>query len=112
MAMFLVGGAAVAIRRQQTSWRTVEAHHRALDTMGKLAAQQAGAPRPEKPSDPEHPAVRVVRDDDRPVGPPKPPSLRSRPRRARQPAPPLAATAPGPNTRIVREGEEPPGPED
>ena len=76
----------MAIRRQQTSLRTVEAHHRALDTMGKLAAQQAGVPRPEKPIDPDHPYVRVVRDDEAmgPPAPSRPPLLRSRSRRGRR----------------------------
>jgi hypothetical protein len=96
----------VAIRRQQTSWRTVEAHHRALDVMGKLAAQQSGAPRPDRPAESDHPYVRVVHDDG-PVVAPKPPQLRSRPRRARQLVPPDELPAPGPNTRIVREGEDP-----
>ena len=94
--MFGVGGTAVALRRQQTSWRTVEAYHHALDIMGKLAAEHAGVPRPEKAADADHPYVRVVRDDDRPVGPPKPPTLRSRPRRVRQPAPPLEVATPEP----------------
>ncbi len=123
----------MALRRQQTSLRTVEAHHRALDTMGRLAAQQAGGePRPAKPVDPDHPYVRVVRDEAPPAGPPKPPSLRSRSRRSRPPTPPAkpaqaadAAAAdvtvsrpaapvptplaeppvPGPNTRIVAAGD-------
>lgn len=108
--MFGVGGTAVALRRQQTSWRTVEAYHHALDVMGKLAAEHAGAPRPEKAADADHPYVRVVRDDDRPVGPPKPPTLRSWPRRVRQPAPPLEVATPGPNTRIVWAADDPPRP--
>ncbi len=97
----------MAIRRQQTSMRTVEAYHRALNTMGKLAAQQAGAPRPARPVDPDHPYVRVVRDDTLPPTPPRPPSLRSRSRRARQAPPTTAVSSPGPNTRIVVSGDDP-----
>lgn len=86
LAMFLVGGMAVAIRRQQTSLRTVEAYHRALDTMGRLAAQQAGGPQPTTSTDPDHPYVRVVRDEAGAANPPKAPLLRSRPHRSRTPA--------------------------
>ncbi len=112
-----LGGVAVAFRRLPTSLRTVDRYHRALDTMGKLAAQQAAPPldpaksadhpRLTQPAEPDHSYVRVVRDDTAPAAPPRPPTLRSRPRRPRPPAYPDAVTTPGPNTRIVRVDEPP-----
>jgi Domain of unknown function (DUF4115) len=107
----------VAFRRLPTSLRTVDRYHRALDTMGKLAAQQAAPPldpaksadhpRLTQPAEPDHSYVRVVRDETAPAAPPRPPTLRSRPRRPRPPAYPDAVTTPGPNTRIVKVDEPP-----
>ncbi len=95
----------MAFRRQQTSLQTVEAYHRALDTMGRLAAEQAAAP-PAKRPNPDSAYVRVVPADTAPAVPPKPPSVRSRPRRTRQSPTTTPLTAPGPNTRIVTVGDE------
>ena len=107
----------MAFRRLPTSLRTVDRYHRALDTMGKLAAQQAAPPldpaksadhpRLTQPAEPDHSYARVVRDETAPAAPPRPPTLRSRPRRPRPPAYPDAVTTPGPNTRIVRVDEPP-----
>ncbi len=100
----------MAFGRQQTSLRTVAAYRRALETMGKLAAQQAGTS-PPTPVNPDSPYVRVVDADATPPVTPRPPSLRSRSRRTPQPQPqppppPTSVPAPGPNTRIVTAGEE------
>ncbi len=101
----------MAFGRPQTPFRSVKAYQRALDTMGKLAAQQAGSPLSDKTADPdtladpESPYVRVVADDAVPPVTPRPPSLRSRSRRARQAIPLTEVPSPGPNTRIVRSDE-------
>jgi hypothetical protein len=113
----------LAFRRLPTSLQTVDRYHRALATMGKLAAQQAAPPHDEakpadpphltQPADPDHSYVRVVRDEAAPREEPRPPALRSRSRRARPPARPAAVTTPGPparpgpNTRIVRDDGPP-----
>ncbi len=73
------------VRVRRTSWHSVQEQHRALATMGRLAAEHA---RPDHP--PEAPssksAVRVVRDSYAALAPSAPPQLRSRPRRGKGPA--------------------------
>lgn len=109
------------VRVRRTSWHTVQAQHRALATIGKLAAEHA---RPER-SQPERSsrsAVRVVRDAESEHAPGAPPVLRSRPRHAlstdtkdpehsatsaaRVPIAnglPAAAFLPGPSVKLVRQ---------
>lgn len=94
----------MAFGRQQTSLRTVAAYRRALETMGKLAAQQAGTS-PATPVNPDSPYVRVVGADATPPMTPRPPSVRSRPRRTQPRQPPTEVATPGPNTRIVTAGD-------
>jgi len=69
-------------RVRRTSWHTVQEQHRALATIGRLAAEHA---KPDHPSDPpaSKSAVRVVRNSDTGLAPPAPPRLRSRPRRGK-----------------------------
>ena len=112
-------------RVRRTSWHTVQEQHRALATMGRLAAEH---------SNPDHPseahasksAVRVVRDNDPAWIPPGPPRLRSRPRRTATPGehpegsdsedprqtkapraapPPNKQVLPGPSVKLLRERE-------
>jgi hypothetical protein len=70
------------VRVRRTSWHTVQAQHRALATIGKLAAEHS---RDERPPDDAHAsksAVRVVRGEGSGSAPAEPPALRSRPRRS------------------------------
>jgi RodZ C-terminal domain len=78
-----LGAGAGAVRRQLIAKRTAAAHHRALDTMGRLVAQHNGRlAAPSEPVDPSHPHVRLVRTGQQPA-PTTPPVLRSRPKRGR-----------------------------
>jgi hypothetical protein len=85
--LLAVGCAAALTRLRLADRRSVAAHHRALETMGRLVAQHpAGeaAATPEPPTGQAH--VRLVDNAD-PTGPPVLPPLRARPRlRSRQPA--------------------------
>jgi hypothetical protein len=85
--LLAVGCAATLTRLRLADRRSVAAHHRALQTMGRLVAQQPAsesAATPEQPVGQAH--VRLVDTAD-PAAPPPLPPLRTRPRtRSRQPA--------------------------
>jgi hypothetical protein len=75
-----VGCAATLTRLRLADRRSVAAHHRALETMGRLVAQQPASETaviPEPPTGQAH--VRLVENAD-PAGPPPLPPLRTRPR--------------------------------
>jgi hypothetical protein len=105
----------VHVRR--TSWHTVQAQHRALATIGKLAAEHSKhetlADGPSSKS-----AVRVVRGDGSDPVPGTPPALRSRPRRSsasgptetKEPEPPGYSNGIPPPANGVRNGQVLPGP--